>query len=136
MGVGEALVSFLDENGSPSIVEKIKVAKPMAQIGPISDIERKAILGRELIDTRTNKDIQEQCDDNWRFTNRMRADRGLEQLDKPEPYEPYEFDPVAEFGPIERNEERSFKSALASTIFYGIAFVGLSWFSLKMFGLL
>ena len=136
MGTGEALVSFLKEDGSPSVVQKIKVAKPIAQIGPVSDLERKALLGRELIGTQAEKDIDARIYDNWLFTNRMRAERGLELRPEPEPYTPYEFDLIAEFGPVERVEERSFMSALISTIFYSIAFVGLGWFSLKMFGLI
>jgi DNA helicase HerA-like ATPase len=35
MGTGQALVSFLDAGGVPSIVEKIKVDMPAAQVGPL-----------------------------------------------------------------------------------------------------
>ncbi len=35
LGVGEALVSFLDEKGVPGIVERAKIAPPQSQIGPI-----------------------------------------------------------------------------------------------------
>ena len=35
MGVGEALVSFLNEKGAPSVVEAAKVLPPESQIGPI-----------------------------------------------------------------------------------------------------
>lgn len=37
---GEALVSFLDEKGAPSIVERAKILFPLSQIGAITDTER------------------------------------------------------------------------------------------------
>lgn len=40
LGVGEALVSFLDENGSPTIVEKALVLPPEGRIGPLNSSER------------------------------------------------------------------------------------------------
>jgi hypothetical protein len=42
LGVGEALVSFLDEKGTPRIVERAFVVPPGSQIGPITDAERQA----------------------------------------------------------------------------------------------
>ncbi|QND70538.1 helicase HerA-like domain-containing protein [Tardiphaga robiniae] len=44
LGKGEALVSFLEGNGTPAMVERIMVRPPTARIGPISPEERKAIL--------------------------------------------------------------------------------------------
>src|SRR3954471_20885600 len=38
--VGEALVSFLDEKGRPTIVERAFVVPPSSQIGPLNDAER------------------------------------------------------------------------------------------------
>lgn len=49
LGVGEALVSFLDEKGIPGIVEKAKILPPQAQIGPITPEERAAIIRRSVI---------------------------------------------------------------------------------------
>ena len=44
LGKGEALVSFLDANGTPAVVERIMVRPPSARIGPITPEERKAIM--------------------------------------------------------------------------------------------
>ncbi|KAB0269038.1 helicase HerA-like domain-containing protein [Microvirga brassicacearum] len=44
MGVGEALVSFLGEGGVPSVVERIKVDPPQAQIGPVDRFQRIAVI--------------------------------------------------------------------------------------------
>ena len=44
LGVGEALVSFLDEKGRPSIVERAYVLPPASRLGPITPDERRATL--------------------------------------------------------------------------------------------
>ena len=49
LGVGEALVSCLDEKGRPSIVERALIIPPQAQIGPINEAERKAIIQDSLL---------------------------------------------------------------------------------------
>ena len=49
LGVGEALVSFLDDKGIPSMVEKAKILPPQAQIGPITPEERSALMRRSLV---------------------------------------------------------------------------------------
>ena len=40
LSTGEALVSFLDEKGAPSVVERAKILFPLSQIGAISDGQR------------------------------------------------------------------------------------------------
>lgn len=47
--VGEALISFLDENGAPAIVERALVVPPEGQIGPISPEERKEKMNHSLV---------------------------------------------------------------------------------------
>jgi len=44
LGTGEALVSFLDEKGAPSIVERAKILFPLSQIGAITEDQRKQII--------------------------------------------------------------------------------------------
>src|SRR4051812_14621746 len=44
LGVGEALVSFLDEKGRPNPVERAFVLPPASRIGPATPEERRAIL--------------------------------------------------------------------------------------------
>lgn len=41
---GEALVSFLDEKGAPSVVERARILFPLSQIGAITDCQRKEII--------------------------------------------------------------------------------------------
>jgi DNA helicase HerA-like ATPase len=49
LGVGEALVSTLDETGTPTIVERVKVAPPGSRIGPITPAERRALMADSLV---------------------------------------------------------------------------------------
>ena len=44
LGVGEALVSTLQEKGAPSIVEKTLIAPPFAHVGPITEEERQKVI--------------------------------------------------------------------------------------------
>ncbi|HEY2001098.1 MAG TPA: helicase HerA-like domain-containing protein [Acidobacteriaceae bacterium] len=44
LAVGEALVSFLDESGTPGIVERAMVVPPASQIGPITPEQRQQII--------------------------------------------------------------------------------------------
>ncbi|MEL6226470.1 MAG: helicase HerA-like domain-containing protein [Pseudomonadota bacterium] len=46
LGVGEALVSFLENKGEPSIVQRTLIRPPNARIGPLSEIERAEIISR------------------------------------------------------------------------------------------
>ncbi|NIP39328.1 MAG: DUF853 family protein [Candidatus Dadabacteria bacterium] len=48
LGVGEALVSFLDEKGRPNIVEQALIRPPYSQMGPIESNERKRIIRNSL----------------------------------------------------------------------------------------
>jgi uncharacterized protein len=49
LGKGEALVSFLEGNGIPAVVERVMIRPPTARIGPITAEERKAIMDRSPV---------------------------------------------------------------------------------------
>jgi DNA helicase HerA-like ATPase len=49
LGVGEALVSTLDEEGIPGIVRRVNVAPPGSHIGPIEPEVRQAIMDQSLV---------------------------------------------------------------------------------------
>jgi DNA helicase HerA-like ATPase len=49
LGKGEALVSFLEGNGTPAMVERVMVRPPTGRIGPITPEERKAIMARSPV---------------------------------------------------------------------------------------
>ena len=49
LGVGEALVSFLDAKGQPGIVERAYVIPPASQIGPLTEEERQSVLAGSIV---------------------------------------------------------------------------------------
>jgi hypothetical protein len=49
LGVGEALVSALDEKGTPSVVERVLVAPPGSRLGPVEPAERAALMEESLV---------------------------------------------------------------------------------------
>jgi hypothetical protein len=50
LGIGEALVSTLDEKGQPTMVQKTLVRPPNSRVGPITDAERKAVINASPVE--------------------------------------------------------------------------------------
>jgi DNA double-strand break repair helicase HerA and related ATPase len=49
LGKGEALVSFLEGNGVPSMVQRTMIRPPCARIGPVTPAERKAVIAKSPV---------------------------------------------------------------------------------------
>jgi DNA helicase HerA-like ATPase len=49
LGVGEALVSFLDEKGRPNIVERAYILPPASRIGPMTEAERQQAIRSSVL---------------------------------------------------------------------------------------
>ena len=49
LSVGEALVSFLDDKGRSSLVERAYICPPNSQIGPITQTERRQLVGTSIV---------------------------------------------------------------------------------------
>ncbi len=49
LAVGEALVSFLDEKGRPGITQRVYVLPPASQIGPITPLQRTALMADSIV---------------------------------------------------------------------------------------
>lgn len=49
LAVGEALVSFLDDKGRPSVTQRVYVLPPGSRIGPIEDAQRRRLLADSLV---------------------------------------------------------------------------------------
>ena len=49
LGTGEAVVSFLEEDGTPSIAEKAFILPPRSRMGSITDIERDQVVKSSLL---------------------------------------------------------------------------------------
>ncbi|MDD3609328.1 MAG: DUF853 family protein [Halothiobacillaceae bacterium] len=57
LGVGEALVSLLDEKGRPTPVERTLIAPPQSRIGPLAANERQALIHRSALYGHFEKEI-------------------------------------------------------------------------------
>jgi len=57
LGVGEALVSLLDERGRPTIVERAFIVPPASHIGPIAEEERRQILKSSALVSKYEKTV-------------------------------------------------------------------------------
>ncbi len=57
LGTGEAIVSFLDEKGVPSIVESVKILPPQSKMGIIDDSMRENVIKSSLLYYKYYNDI-------------------------------------------------------------------------------
>lgn len=57
LGIGEALVSVLDDKGSPTPVERVLIAPPASRIGPLATEERAEVMNRSPYKTIYNQMI-------------------------------------------------------------------------------
>ena len=78
LGVGEALVSFLDEKGRPSIVERAWICPPQSQIGPIAPEQRQALLAGSLVAEQYEKTVDRES-----AFEKLKARRGTETTPTP-----------------------------------------------------
>jgi uncharacterized protein len=60
LGKGEALVSFLEGNGTPRMVDRAVIRPPSARIGPVTPEERKAIIAKSPLKGRYDTTIDPQ----------------------------------------------------------------------------
>ena len=49
LAVGEALVSFQDDKGRPSVTERAYIVPPSGQLGPITAVQRQVLLSNSLV---------------------------------------------------------------------------------------
>lgn len=57
LGVGEALVSVLDEKGAPTPVERVLICPPQSQIGPATKAKRKEIMDKSPMKGRYDETV-------------------------------------------------------------------------------
>ncbi len=85
LGVGEALVSVLDEEGVPTIVERCKILPPQSMMGMISDEERSRIFTADNLYL-TYKDTIDR-DSAFEFLERRKAQQEFAEKEEKEALE-------------------------------------------------
>jgi uncharacterized protein len=82
LGKGEALVSFLEGNGTPSMVERCMIRPPSARVGPISADERKALMTKSPVKGKYDQAIDSESAYEI-LQKRMQSGADVEPMDKP-----------------------------------------------------
>ena len=80
MGIGEALVSVMLDDGVPSPVEKVRVLPPQSQIGPISDLERDVLNKQNPLAKTYTTHVDAEAMQR-QFIDRMRAEHHLPPIE-------------------------------------------------------
>jgi uncharacterized protein len=127
LGVGEALISLLEENGVPRPVEKVRIIKPTAQIGPISALERETLIAGSSVALKYRTEL-ESYEASHVFANRMKAQRGI-KFDPNVAAQPYEESLYLKHIPnLDEVDERRPRPGIAMTIvkviFWGMFALG------------
>jgi DNA helicase HerA-like ATPase len=102
LGVGEALVSVLDERGAPTMVQKTLVRPPESRLGPVTPQERTGIMGQSPL-----RGVYDQIKDRQSAFEMLQA-RAVAVTPAPQPQAP------AERAPVERAPARRTAAARPS----------------------
>ena len=96
LGKGEALVSFLEGNGTPSIVERVFIRPPSARIGPITPDERKALMSKSPVKGKYDTSVDSESA--FEMLQKRVKDTAVEGPDAPAPGEAAEPPPEGVLG--------------------------------------
>lgn len=123
LGVGEALVSLLDEKGVPGIVGRTLIRPPASRLGPATKAERKTILAESPVGTQYNKTIDRESA--YEELNAKMEDRAKEEAEEKakEVKEKTKTKPKKKTTTRKRSSGRRRKSA-SDTLMYEIKLVG------------
>ena len=111
LAVGEALVSLLDESGTPAVVDRALVVPPRSQIGPITPAERDAIIKQSVI-----YGTYENAVDRESAAEKLQA-RATERIGAPAPAAPGAPRPLPGDAPAGQSAGGGLMGALGSVIF-------------------
>jgi len=81
LGTGEALISFLDGKGSPSIVQKCSVIAPGSRLGPLTSAEQDNLIKRSIFYGRYEKTVDRESAYEL-LTQRTEAAQKTQQAEK------------------------------------------------------
>lgn len=87
VGVGEALVSVLDEDGAPTMVQRTLICPPQSRIGPISDEERATVMSRSPVQGRYDEPMNRESAKEMLTVRANEKMRKLEETEKQEAQE-------------------------------------------------
>ena len=86
LAVGEALISFLDEKGSPQMVERSFIVPPQSQVGPVDDAKRKNLIKTSLLagiyDTAVDRESAYEILTQKALADKEEAQRAIEEKER------------------------------------------------------
>ena len=75
LGTGEALVSFQDAKGAPTVVERITILPPQSQMGVIDDMARQKIINNSPFAGKYDEEIDPESA--YEIITKMKVDAGV-----------------------------------------------------------
>ena len=84
LGVGEALVSVLDERGAPTVVARTRIRPPDSRLGPATDAERAAVMAASPVRGLYDQAVNRESADEILAARHAAADQAQESRSKAE----------------------------------------------------
>ncbi|GAB7533423.1 DUF853 domain-containing protein [Pseudomonas sp. 3A(2025)] len=82
LGTGEALVGTLQDKGTPAMVQRVLIAPPQSRIGPLSEVERSALIAGSPLAGRYDKPVDRESAYEILATRKMTAPQDASPSDK------------------------------------------------------
>ncbi|QQS44899.1 MAG: DUF853 domain-containing protein [Acidobacteriota bacterium] len=118
LGVGEALVSLLDEKGTPGIVRRALIIPPHSRLGPITPEERRSVMQSSLIAGVYDQEIDRESAYEM-IRERREEVEAAKQLEEPKP-SPVTRGAADVIGAMATSAARSIGTSLGRQIVRGI----------------
>ena len=115
LGVGEALVSLLDEKGRPTIVERAFIVPPASQVGPIGAEERAQIIRASSLLSKYQKTVERES-----AYEKLKGRAEEKPVVQAEPKKPAGRQPQSVFDAATKSAARAIGSELGRQIMRGI----------------
>jgi len=115
LGVGEALVSLLDEKGRPSIVERAFIVPPASQVGPVGADERAQMIRSSALLSKYDKTVDRES-----AYEKLKGRAEEKPVVQEEPKKPAARQPQSVFDAATKSAARAIGSELGRQIMRGV----------------
>ena len=113
---GEALVSFLDEKGAPSVVERAKILFPLSQIGAITEDQRTQLIKQSRLWGRYDNPIDRESAYEILVAATAEAERQKAEIEAQEAAEKQAAIEAKEAAKAEKEAQKKAKNSIASKV--------------------
>ena len=113
---GEALVSFLDEKGAPSVVERAKILFPLSQIGAITENQRALIIKQSRLWGRYDNPVDRESAYEILMAATAEAERQKTELEEQKKAEKAAAAEAKEQAKADKEKAKKKKNSIASKV--------------------